>query len=99
MTNLVSFENTFYEYFENEPNNHAWASCTIDGYPADENLPGAVVARVWITKHGDTIVRLLVKLLITIQLVLNNYNVTQDEINAEFNQKITRIKNCAQDNI
>ena len=56
MPNLVSFENTFFEYFENEPDNPALACCSIDGYPADENLPGAVVARVWITKHGDIIV-------------------------------------------
>lgn len=56
MLKLVSFENTFFEYFGNDPNADAFGCCTIDGHPADENESGEVVARVWITKHGDIIV-------------------------------------------
>lgn len=55
MLKLVSFENTFFEYFGNESEDDAFACCSIDGHPADENESGCVVARVWITKHGDII--------------------------------------------
>lgn len=56
MPKLVHFENTFFEYFENETATDALACCTIDGHPADENLPGAVVTRIWLTKHGGFII-------------------------------------------
>ena len=56
MNKLVYFENNFYESFENNPEEDAFACLTIDGYPENDNLEGEVVAKVWITKHGDIVV-------------------------------------------
>lgn len=57
MRKLVHFENTFHEYFNHDtPDNDAFGCITIDGHPADENQSGEVIARVWISNHGDIIV-------------------------------------------
>ena len=50
MYDLVDFENS---YGDVEDGNEF---ICIDGYPADENAEGEVVAKVWKTKHGDIIV-------------------------------------------
>lgn len=47
----VSFENTYNTIDEN--GNKA---IYIDGYPANEDLPGTVIAVVYLTPHGDFVV-------------------------------------------
>lgn len=52
MHNLVSFESNFIDY---EPENGIVCQVFIDGFPADENEQGEVIAKVIKTEHGDII--------------------------------------------
>ncbi len=49
---LVSFENNFYD---EEPENGIVKQIFIDGFPADENAEGCVVAKVIKTQHNDIV--------------------------------------------
>lgn len=56
--NLVKFENSYLETEESFilDEGEAFAAISIDGYPANEDEDGEVVAKVWCTKHGDIII-------------------------------------------
>ncbi len=52
MNDLVSFESNF---TDSEPKNGILCQVYIDGFPADENEQGEVVAKVIKTEHNDII--------------------------------------------
>lgn len=52
MRELVSFENTF---ADEEPENGIICQVHIDGYTANEEEEGEVVAKVILSKHGDIV--------------------------------------------
>lgn len=56
-TEYVSFEDTYVqtEVELASDNPDCFMSVTIDGYPADENEEGTVIAAVYITKRGDLV--------------------------------------------